>query len=511
MSNPDERELSERDETREADSEETDALEAQEGGVSELAEEQRDRLQLEVAVETKSPCERHITVKVSPEDVNRYFQQEIGDLMPTAQVPGFRPGRAPRKLVERRFRKEVADRVKMALVMDAMTQINEDEKLTPISEPELDIEAVLLPEEGPFTFEFDLEVRPEFPLPKWKGLVIQKPVREFTREDVNLALARLLGQQGTLVPHSGPAQKDDYLVCDITAEADGHILSRHKEQIFRLGRDLSFQDAQIEGVDEVLVGVQAGDRRYTEALVAQNAPNPKFRGQKITVIFDVLEVKRLELPEVTEALVQRMGFETEGELRDAILDSLHQRLEYHQRQLAREQIANLLTESADWELPEKLLHRQSRRELERMILELQRSGFTEEQIRAQVNQLRQQSHKITAQRLREHFILERIAEEEKIEATEEDYQKEITLIALHSGENPRRVRARFEKEGLMDILRNQVIENKVISLILSHAEFIEVPYEPPREEVYGLDIALTGEGEKEPEVATGESSATSGS
>ena len=213
------------------------------------------------------------------------------------------------------------------------------------------------------------------------------------------------------------------------------------------------------------------------------------------------EIKRAELPELNEQLMAQFGFESEGELRDYLKERLQRQLEYQQRESARGQIAQLLTQAADWDLPEKMLQRQSQRELERIVLELQRSGFSPEEIQAQANILRQKTRQITAQRLREHFILERIAEEEKIEATEEDYQREIGLIALETGETPRRVRARLEKQGLMDILRNQVIENKVIELILSHAQFKETPYEPKREEAYGLDVALTGAEPKETEEA----------
>ena len=117
--------------------------------------------------------------------------------MPTAQVPGFRPGRAPRKLVETRFRKEIGDKVKSELLMDCLTQVNEDQKLAAISEPDLDLEAVELPAEGPLTFEFDVEVRPEFELPKWKGLAIEKPVREFSDADVERDVAEHLGPPRT--------------------------------------------------------------------------------------------------------------------------------------------------------------------------------------------------------------------------------------------------------------------------------------------------------------------------
>ena len=106
--------------------------------------------------------------------------------MTSAQVPGFRPGRAPRKLIETRFRKDVAERVKSSLLMDSIGQVSDDKGLSPISEPDFDFEAIELPDEGPMTFEFDLEVRPEFDVPQWKGLKIKRrfPQRNSIRKSL---------------------------------------------------------------------------------------------------------------------------------------------------------------------------------------------------------------------------------------------------------------------------------------------------------------------------------------
>jgi trigger factor len=142
------------------------------------------------------------------------------------------------------------------------------------------------------------------------------------------------------------------------------------------------------------------------------------------------------------------------------------------------------------------LRRQSRRELDRAVLELRRNGFSDAEINAYQNDLRQNSAVSTARALKEHFILERIAEDQKFEADEDDYQSEIQLIATQSGESARRVRARLEKQGLMDSLRNQIIERKVIDLVLSHAQFKEVPYKPKGHETEAMDQAAGGESEE---------------
>lgn len=478
-----------------------DVLQDEAGGT-----EATEKLQLDVQIDNRGACQRHITVKVSREDIDRYYDNVFDELMTTANVPGFRPGRAPRKLIESRFRSDVADQVKSNLLMDTLTQVTEDYDLAAISEPDFDPVAIELPEEGPMTFEFDLEVRPEFDLPEWKGLTIERPVREFTDADVEAELQKLLAQRGRLVPHDGPASPGDYIATNLTFKLGDDVISSSKEEVIRLRPVLSFRDGKIEGFDKLMKGVKAGETREGVAKLSQDAPNEALRGKEVTAVFEVLEVKKLELPELNRELLEQLGaFESEEQLREAIRESLKRRLSYHQQQRARQQVLGALTVAADWELPPDLLRRQSARELQRAVLELQRSGFSNDEIRAYENELRQNSRESTARALKEHFVLERIAEAENIEETPEDYDQEIYLIAAQSGESPRRVRARLEKAGHMDALRNQIIERKTIDLILSHANFKEVPFELESADAEAIDQSAGGEEEENiPEAHYGE-------
>ncbi len=417
--------------------------------------------------------------------------------MGSANVPGFRAGRAPRKLIEARFRKDVSDQVKGSLLMDSMTQITEDEDFSAISEPDFDPLAVEIPDEGPMTYEFDLEVRPEFDLPQWRGLTVERTVKEFGKADIDRRLERILANHGRLVPFDGPASSGDYISCNLKFMNGAVELASSKEEVIRIRPVLSFRDGKIENFEKAMKGVKAGETRETTIKLSADAPNESMRGQQVAAIFEVLEVKKLELPQLNDELLKELGdFEDEAALRDAILDDLKRQLEYFQQQQARKQVAAALTAAATWELPPELLRRQSRRELERAVLELRSAGFSDAEIQAYENDLRQNSAVSTAQALKEHFILERIAEEEKIDAGPDDYTSEIALIAAQSGESVRRVRARLEKGGMMDSLRNQVVERKVIELVLEQAKFKEVPYKPEGAETEAIDQSAGGQDEE---------------
>ncbi len=456
--------------------------------------ESREKMNLEVKIDRPSACERHLTVTISREDIDRYYDEAFSDLMPSAAVPGFRPGRAPRKLVENRYKKEVTDRIKGSLLMDSMAQVSEDQKLTAISEPDLDLDAVVVPDDGPMTFEFDLEVRPEFDLPEWKGLEVERPVRDFGEEEVQRRLDQILMRYGKLVPHEGPAEAGDFLTVNITTRHGEQILAEVNERFVRIQPVLSFHDGKLTGFDELMAGVKEGETRQGKLTLTQDAANEELRGQEIDVELEVLDVKKLQLPQLTPDFLQEMGgFESEEQLRDAIKQDLQRQLEYHQQQRFRNQITALLTESANWDLPPGLLRRQSVRELERAVLELRRNGFGEAEIRAHENELRQNSAASTAKALKEHFILERIAEEENIDAEPADYDQEVMLIAMQSGESVRRIRAQLEKRGLMDALRNQIIERKTIAKVLEEAKFKDVPFEQESVETEAIDVAAGGE------------------
>jgi trigger factor len=476
-----------------ADEPETEAAEA-----AEQQEEQKQPLSLQVTVNKPSACERHVTVVVSREDINRYFEQEFNDLAPKAEVPGFRPGRAPRKLVVNRFKEQVGGQVKGKLLVDAMGQVGEEHNFSAISEPDFDLEAVKLPDEGPMTFEFKIEVRPEFDLPDWKGLTVAKPVRELVEADVDQHLQKLLSKFAKLAEHNGPAEAGDFVTLNITCSRDGQILSTLPERSLPVKPKLSFRDAELVDFGRVMTGARAGDRREAVVKVSAEVENESLRGQEIKVEFEVLKVEKVQLPKLTQAFLEQIGgFADVEDLRSAVREELTRQQKYRQQQYVRQQITQQLTASANWELPPTLLKRQAGRELKRVVLELQSSGFSDEVIQAHANDLQRRSTAYTSVALKEHFILERIAEEEKIDAEPEDFNREIELIAEQSGVPPRRVRARLEKRGEMDSLRNQIIERKVIELITSYALVKEVPFEPSVDDVAALDHAVCGEAERE--------------
>jgi trigger factor len=456
---------------------------------------EKPKLAMEIKIDKPSACERHVTVSIAREDVDRYLKEAYDELGPKAEVPGFRPGRAPRKLVESRFKEHILEQVKGKLLMDSLTQMGDDQEFSAISEPDFDFESIQMPDDGPMHFEFDIEVRPEFDMPQWKGLKLERPQHKYTDQEIRGHLGKLLVKYATMEDFEGPIEAGHFATLTLRAVHDGQQISQLTEETIEVKPTLSLADAKIEGFDKLVVGKQPGDKAETKVTISPDSENEVLRGQEVTLSLEVAAVEQRKLPDLTPAFLDKIGgFKDEGELLAEVRKELEKQLKFHQQRRVRQQITGLLTVAANWDLPKTLLRRQAAREYERMTMELQSSGFTDAMIRAYMNDIQQNAMASTAKALKEHFILERIAEEEKIEAQPEDFDREVELIAEQSDESPRRVRARLEKRGLMDTLRNQIVERKVIELIESQADFKDVPHASQEDDVVAVNYALAGGG-----------------
>ncbi len=444
--------------------------------VTDSAAEEQPPLKMEVSVQSPQACLREVVVTVAPEEVQRYLKKAYDELVPEAQVPGFRAGRAPRKLVEKQFKDRVKEQVKGSLVMDSLAQVTETQPFSAISEPNFDFDAVQLPEDGNFVFQFSVEVRPEFPTPQWKGLTLTQPVEAVTDEDIDAAIERVLSRNATLEATDDAAVLGDKLLITAVFKDGGKVISEMDEERVTLQPRLSFSDGTCANFGELMAGVIEGDTRHGHVKISDACDDEEHRGKIVDAEFHVVEVLHKSIPELTPAVLEDLGdFQSVDEFREFVRGSLERQAQYRQQQAVRQAVVRLLTDNASFELPAELVRRQTARELQRKVLELRRNGFPEEEIRRIVNMSRQNAQASTEMALREHFILEQIAEELKIDAEPADYDAEVQLIAQQSDEPVRRVRARLEKSGQMDALRNQIVERKVIEAIIAEAQVSDQP------------------------------------
>lgn len=467
------------------------------------AEAEKTKLDLNVEISDAGPCKKHLKVAIAGTEIERQYKESLGSIRRDAAVPGFRPGRAPETLVSKRFRKEVQGQVKSTLLMAALEQIDEDYKINPISQPNLDLEAIVLPDNGPLEFEMDVEVQPDFPLPTYKALSVNRPVRTITEADIDAQLKSFLERYAQLVPKlEGGAELGDQITADLKFHKDGVDLNEVREIQFRLQPELRFQDGRVADLAGALLGAKPGDVRDADAEVGSASADPALRGQTIRVSFTVHDLKTYRLPTVDPEFLDSIGFDSIEELREALGEVLERRIQFQQRQAIRRQLLDAMIAEAPFELPKDLVARQERSTLRSQVQELRQAGLSDTQIRAREAEIRANSHESTLRSLKEFFLLAKIAEAEDLKVEDEDLESEITAIASRTDESPRRVRARIEKEGLAEGLASQILERKTIDRILEYVKIVDVAQTEDEKQVETVDQLASPqapEGEADPE------------
>jgi trigger factor len=445
------------------------------------------KLKQTVEITDVGPCKKHVKITVDRDAIDERFKEKFDELLKdrSAAVPGFRPGKAPRKFIERKFRPTVKEDVRREVLMASLQQLAEDSNISPLAPPELAPEDLELPETGPFVYEFDVEVRPEFDLPEYKGMKLRKPMHKFTDKDIKDEMRRILEPEGSLVPKEGNAVKvepNDVIVGDLVTVHDGKELNKATEVRVRVEKRLALNDGVVENFAKQVVGAKVGETRELDVKLSEKVADQSLKGKTVKGRFTIKDIKVIRLPELTPDLLERYGVKTEGQLEELIASHLERNLEYQQRQFARQQILQQVAEKVKWDLPRDLLVRQATRTLQRRVMEMRSAGMTEQQIESRMTVLRQNVLQSTAVSLMEHFVLQKVAETEKIEIEDSDIDAEIQRIAAQSGESFRKVKAQMERDDLIEAVATDLLERKALDVVLNNAVYEEFEIKPEEAE-----------------------------
>ena len=480
-----------------AEGEDVDTSDAAATAVENAPEEggtdDQEKLNLTVEVTSVGPCRKHVAVTVSEADIETLRDECLDEFSEQAEVPGFRQGHVPRSLLQKRFKSELSDQVKQKVLLQSLEQMSEDNDIDPINQPDIDVDSLDIPDAGDFRYEFDVEVRPEFDVPDYTGFVIDRPSGDVTDEEFTAFKQQFIESYSQPSKVDRPAKSGDSLLCDMTFTHDGKEIRENEGVPTRLRPSLRFQDAVANDFDKLMDGASAGDSRTTEVTISLQSTVVEMRGEKVDVAVTVKEVREHIMPGMDKEFLDQFDCESPEQLDEQIKASLERQVEYQQRQTAREQVLEKITESADWDLPESLVEQQTENALRREILEMTQAGFTREQISARENEIRQNAIENTRKALKEHFVLDRIATKENIECEQADIDQELLMMSFQSGEPLRRVRARMIKNGMIENMEAQLRERKAIDFILENASFEDVDRKPSVEDnVATVAFAICG-------------------
>lgn len=403
------------------------------------------------AIEEISTTKKRLKIEIPAERVKEEIQKVLKDIQKKAKIPGFRPGKAPISIIEKKFGKEAESEVLEKLVSQSYDNAIKEAKLKPVLPP-ITEDAIDIKREQPLSFELIVEVRPEIENLNYENIELEEISTEVKDEEVEEVIKRLSKERGTYEPTEEPIQNEDLVVIDYTTD----IGKEAKDFVYKIGSG-PFPEEFSKALE--------GKRKNEIFNIKIEFPKDSIADfAEKTVKFDITikEIKRRkDIP--YEELPKELGFEDIEALKKYIRESLERAKKEQAEQKYKIEILNKLLESYDFEIPEGLLEM----EIRRLTEEYEAMGLD----------ITQNMDKITEsakRNVKAYLLLEVIGEKEGISVSEEDLKNEVMNIARRYSISPQGVVQYYlSKHGSLEPIRNSVFENKVFDLLLSKAKFIK--------------------------------------
>ncbi len=410
-------------------------------------------------------CRRELELEIPVEEVSKSSEKVAKEFAKVARVPGFRPGKAPISLIKRRFAEEIKSEVLQNLVPETVEKAVAEQKLSPISQPQVD--KLEFNEGQPVKFRASFDVLPEFALAGYKNLEIELPEMTITDEDVSKALAETQQRAAAFAPVEGRAvENGDFVQVKLhgTPEGGGEPLQA-ESVLCHVGAEET-----MEPFNENLRGANVGDHKDFDVNYPADYPDAKLAGKLFHYSVDVLGVKTKKLPELNDEFAKDVSDATSlDELKSKIRESLEHERDHRQKDLQREKIIGELVKLHDFPVPESLVEHQMDVRLERVVRSLAQQGVDPRAVNVDWVSLRRRQEERAKEDVKAELVIDRIATEEKIEVTDEELDHEIEHMASHSGEATEAVRARLTKQGALDRMKAKLRSDKTIDWLAQNA------------------------------------------
>ncbi len=441
---------------------------------------------LEVKVEDAGVLRKRLTITIPAETIKEQRDKQYSNLIKDAIIPGFRRGRAPRRLIERRFAGEVGDEVQTRLVTNGYMAATEMKELKILGDPQfwsttddakeelVEVEKALkrmkLPEDGPLTYRCECEIWPQFTLPELKKIKVKRPKVKVTDKDVEKQIERLQSMRGTWEPvASGKVQKDDLLIADVTMKVGKEVI-KTSENVQVFARPQRVEGVSLEKLGDAMVGAKPGDTKTVEGQIPEDFEKPEYRGKTAEFTIKIHELKRFVLPPVDKTFLEATGFESEKDLKEFMRSQMEGEMADAVKQGMRGQVSRHFVETVKMDLPEGLSRRHTDRAIIRKIVELRRNGVPQEEVNKHADDLRTMAAKQAVEDLKLHFIMDEISEKLEIQVSEEELNGQIAAIARRYNRRFDRVRDELAQGDGLTALYLQIRDEKCLDKLLEDAE-----------------------------------------
>jgi len=413
--------------------------------------------------ETSSSTRREIEVEIPVEAVNRETDSLIQKYQKLARIPGFRRGHVPASVIRQRFSEDLKSDVVEALVPRYFRKAADKQGLIPVSQPQ--VTDLHLKENEPLRFKASFEVMPEIKVEGYKELRAEKPEIVVTDEEVEQSLTNVREQHATYSAVEGRALADgDYAQVSLDGQPkDGDGKPVHMDEIMV---EIAGKDTMPE-FTENLRGASAGDERVFEVVYAQDAAEQRLAGKTFTYTVKVHSIKQKSLPELDDQFATQLGeFKSLDEVRQRLREGMAAERKHAAEHGAKDKLVAELVKRSEFEVPEALVERQIDVRLERGLRALAAQGMKAEDIKKMdLNRLRVGQREQALQEVKASLLLDKIAEEEKIEVSDEEINGEINSLAQQSKQTPEAIRARLTRDGALDRIRNRIRSEKTLDFL----------------------------------------------
>jgi len=425
-----------------------------------------------VSVENLAPCKKLVRVELDAAAVDAAFDAITKEFQKQAVLPGFRPGKAPRDMVIRKHAAEIKEEAKRKLIGDNYRKAIEEQKLNVIGYP--DIEEVQFERGQPLQFTATVETAPEFQLPEYKGLPAVLETKTVTDADVTRALDLLRGQHTKFETVSRPLAGGDIAVVNYTGACAGKPISELAPTAKGLTEQKNFwveteSGSFIPGFAAQLIGAQAGEKRTVNVDFPADFVTPQLQGKKGVYEVELVEVKQKVLPALDEELAKKFGAENLEKLTAGVRADLENELRYSQSKAVRNQTVRALLGRVNFELPETAVAAETRNVVYDIVRQNTQRGIGRDLIEKQKDEIYTAAAGSAKESVKLAFLVQRIADQEKITVTQEDALKRAQQLAMMYQMPFDQFLKDLQKRNGVNELYDQVLREKVLELIEKHA------------------------------------------
>ena len=414
----------------------------------------------------EATCRRELDLEIPADEVTKKMESVAKEFARVARVPGFRPGKAPVSLIRKRFAEDIKGEVLQSLVPERVEKAVSEQKLTPVSQPQ--VEKLDFAEGQPLKFRAVFEVLPEFELGNYKGLAIEMPVMDITEADVTKALEEMRERAAAFAPIEGrPVENGDYVQLKLVGSPAGGGEPLQADSVMcHIGAEET-----MEPFNENLRGTNIGDHKNFDVAYPADYPDQKLAGKTYNYSVDVLGIKNKKLPELNDEFAKDVSdAATLEELKKKVSESLEHQRDHRQQELQREKVITELVKLHEFPVPESLVEHQMDVRLERVVRSLAAQGVDPRAVNVDWVSLRKRQQERATDDVKAELIIDRIATAENIDVTEEEVEHELEHMASHSGESAEVARARLTKQGALDRMKAKLRSDKTLDWLAQNAQ-----------------------------------------